>query len=406
MRASTGQLFDAQLYAEKRREAALKQQKSARAKQLAARRIDEALSLLDRQDQSMHDQEDTAKASDDRRFQLQLPEWMIDCPSSLSTDWLVMPRPEGKRYLLETSSRGHIVTRGRNGFAVHSLKSSLPASCCLDCIFHEPSRTFYALDLLAWNGHEFLSCDAAFRLSWLRSKMDEEATTASDPSSNDPMTSNKDTLGQGRIILTDPNTSNVLYLTPLPFFSSDSQGLSCCYHSSAIAHDSPLAQFCSLGFIPDGLSFIHKESHYHFGQSPLFVLWKDAHCSRYLLDTDSQGKALEQQQLKLQLLMDGTVATSDEPPVILGQLPASFLEKAPSGTKAGKLLRFSLGKGGIQFHDSRPYGADLTFLGFVNQRTNKADCFTKILFQFQARRSPISFTQILFSCAQSSEGRE
>ena len=143
--------------------------------------------------------------------------------------------------------------------------------------------------------------------------MEEEATASSAPSSDDPMTSNQDTIRQGRIILTDPSTSNIFYLTPLPLFSSDAQGLSCCYHSSTIVQDYPLSQFCSLGFIPDGLSFIHKESHYHFGQSPLFVLWKDAHCSRYLIDTDSQGKALEQQQVKLQLLMDGTVATSDDP---------------------------------------------------------------------------------------------
>lgn len=412
MRTSNGQISDAKHYAEKRREAALKQQKSARSRQLkAARQTDEVLSSpLDysQQGQSIQEKEITGKTSIDQWFQLQLPEWMIDCPSSLSEDWLVMPRPEGKRCLLETSSRGQTVTRGRNGYVVHNLKSSLPASCCIDCIFHEPNKTFYALDLIAWNGHEFLSCDASFRLSWLQSKMEEETTTASREQSKTLSTDNEEIMSSGHetrtaLILTDPATSNTFHLIPLPFFPSDIQGLTSCYQQSIItpSDSTETQQICTFGFIPDGLSFIHKESHYFPGQSPLFVLWKDAQCSRYLLDTDSKGQPLDRQQLTLQLLMDGTVATSDEPPVVLGQLPANFPDKISPGLRAGRLLRFALGPGGIQFHDSRPCGADLTYLGLVNQRRSKADCFTKILFQHQARRNPLSFNHLINSCNNS-----
>ena len=405
MRSSNGQRSDAQQYAEKRREAALKQQNNARSKQLNAARAEAALSpLLDhpQQDQSIHDKELMVRDSRDV-WQFQLPEWMVDCPANLSDDWLVLPRPEGKRCLLETSSRGQAVVRGRTGFVTHSLKSSLPASCCIDCIYHEQNRTFYALDLISWNGHEFLCCDASFRLSWLLSKIDEEAASScpSQPSSQDhPMAITEHPMTA--LTLTDPATSAEFYLIPLPFFPSDNKGLSSCYHQSTLtqqpAADPSEAHFCSFGFIPDGLSFIHKESHYYSGQSPLFVLWKDGHCSRYLIDTDHQGRPLEQQQLTLQLLMDGTVATSDEPPVVLGQLPASFLEKIATGIKAGRLLRFSLGQGGITFHESRPCGADLTYLGLVSQRRSKADCFTKILFQHQARRNPTSFQHLMNCC--------
>ena len=402
---------EAQRYAQKRREAALKLQKAARSKKLGMARNDHETSFnMDfshqpsTQEQIQDDHEDEEERTTHHRFQLQLPEWMVDVPQHLSRDWLVMPRPEGKRCLLETSSRGQVVTRGRGGFIIHSLKSTLPASCCIDCIFHEQEKTFYALDLISWNGHEFLGCDATFRLSWLKSKMEEEAQTSASsrpvvPARDESMTS--DALGDRAVLsLTDPATSEEFRLIQLAFFPADAQGLTSCYSQSTI-HDAA-RQHCSFGFIPDGLSFIHCESHYSLGgQSPLFILWKDSQCSRYLLDTDSKGVPLEKQQLTLQLLMDSTVATGDEPPVVLGQLPPGFIDQiasaGPSSVKltAGRLLRFSLGQGGIQFHDSRPYGADLTFLGVVSQRRSKADPFTKILFQHHARHNPITFDQII-----------
>lgn len=48
-------------------------------------------------------------------------------------------------------------------------------------------------------------------------------------------------------------------------------------------------------FVRDGLYLLHKEGHYTLGQSPLALIWKDATCSRYLLDTDLNGNPLQQQ---------------------------------------------------------------------------------------------------------------
>ena len=45
----------------------------------------------------------------------------------------------------------------------------------------------------------------------------------------------------------------------------------------------------------DGLYLLHKEGHYALGLSPLALLWKDAACSRYFVDTDAAGNALPQQ---------------------------------------------------------------------------------------------------------------
>lgn len=49
------------------------------------------------------------------------------------------------------------------------------------------------------------------------------------------------------------------------------------------------------------------------------------------------------QQVTLQYRMDGTVATEDDPPVVLGQLPAGFIEQMQSHLRPGRLLRFSIG---------------------------------------------------------------
>ena len=45
----------------------------------------------------------------------------------------------------------------------------------------------------------------------------------------------------------------------------------------------------------DGLYLLHKEGHYSLGASPLALLWKDPHCSRYFIDTDQQGVVLQDQ---------------------------------------------------------------------------------------------------------------
>ncbi|CAI7919332.1 unnamed protein product [Closterium sp. NIES-53] len=83
--------------------------------------------------------------------QLMLPEWMVDVPPRLASDWFVMPRPDGRRCLV-VSANGTTVSRLRNGRILHRFPSHLPNGarapgiaagahvyCILDCIFHEVS---------------------------------------------------------------------------------------------------------------------------------------------------------------------------------------------------------------------------------------------------------------------------
>eukprot|EP00955_Chlamydomonas_euryale_P082025 363662-Chlamydomonas_euryale.AAC.25 len=76
--------------------------------------------------------------------------------------------------------------------------------------------------------------------------------------------------------------------------------------------------------------------------------------------------------------MDGTVATEDEPPVALGQMPAGFMQQHAKLLRPGRLLRFAVGDGGLIFHEGKPAGADLKYLGPGNQRRGRADQFSKV----------------------------
>lgn len=133
--------------------------------------------------------------------------------------------------------------------------------------------------------------------------------------------------------------------------------------------------------------------------TPLAVLWKDQACSQYCIDTDANGVVPEYQGITLEYRMDQTVATADTPPVVLGRMPAPFAQSMGSALRPGKLLRFEIGPGGIQMQDGQPTGADLKFVGAANQRRGRADACSKVLFQYMARRNPISFAQ-LFNAAE------
>ena len=99
------------------------------------------------------------------------------------------------------------------------------------------------------------------------------------------------------------------------------------------AHSSPCP------FQRDGCLFLHSQGLYTIGVSPLALVWKDEQCSRYFLDTDADGVVPRQQQLTLAWQMDGTLATEDDPPVVLARMPAGF------GQSRGRKLRCGAASG-------------------------------------------------------------
>ncbi|XVF49632.1 hypothetical protein PTKIN_Ptkin04bG0029000 [Pterospermum kingtungense] len=302
--------------------------------------------------------------------QLMLPEWMIDVPDRLSQDWYVFARPAGKRCFV-VSSNGTTVSRQRNGSILHHFPSALPAGaktrdgsgsaqsyCILDCIFHELDQTYYVIDIVCWNGYSLYDCTAEFRFYWLNSKLEESG--ACNP----------------------PSYYHKFRFSAVSVYTCDQSGLYAAYTGV-------------VPYVKDGLLFFNKHAHYESGNTPLVLVWKDENCSQYVIDTDSKGEIPSQQQVVLELQDDRKLVTSDDPPVLFGCLDEDIIEK--SGLHSGNLLRFAISDGGLSFVDGKLEKADLNYLGKSNRARAFADSYSKVVFQFMVRHSPLKIDDLLAS---------
>ncbi|ONK77249.1 uncharacterized protein A4U43_C02F4610 [Asparagus officinalis] len=313
------------------------------------------------------------KGAEARRWfarQLMLPEWMIDVPPNLDSDWYVFSRPSGKRCFV-VSSNGTTVSRLRNGSILHRFPSSLPcgaktremsgpahAYCILDCIFHELDQTYYVIDMLCWRGYSLYDCSAEFRFFWLNSKLGE--TGACNP----------------------PSKYHKYRFAAVPIYDCSEMGLQTAYAGAV-----PYAK--------DGLLFYNKHAHYQTGITPLALVWKDESCSQYVIDTDSKGQVPAQQQVVLELQDDGKLTTSDDPPVVLGCTDGEFIQK--SGAQSGSLLRFAIRDEEVRLVDGKMEIGDVQFTGKPNRSRAFADSYSKVLFQHAARHSPLLFGDLIAS---------
>ncbi|XP_060230413.1 snurportin-1 isoform X3 [Meriones unguiculatus] len=116
--------------------------------------------------------------------QLMLSEWLIDVPSDLGEEWIVVVCPVGKRALI-VASRGSTSAYTKSGYCVNRFSSLLPGGnrknsttakdyTILDCIYSEVNQTYYVLDVMCWRGHPFYDCQTDFRFYWMHSKLPEE----------------------------------------------------------------------------------------------------------------------------------------------------------------------------------------------------------------------------------------
>ncbi|KAK1338609.1 hypothetical protein QTO34_019263, partial [Cnephaeus nilssonii] len=96
--------------------------------------------------------------------QLMLSEWLIDVPSDLGQEWIVVVCPVGKRALIVASG-----AYTKSGYCVNKFSSLLPGGnkrnsttakdyTILDCIYSEAKQTYYILDVMCWRGHPFYDC--------------------------------------------------------------------------------------------------------------------------------------------------------------------------------------------------------------------------------------------------------
>lgn len=201
--------------------------------------------------------------------QLCEPEWMTEIPSdmvypvdtcgNIRYEWFVLARPEGRRCVV-VSSRGTTTSYLENGRVLHQFKTFLPggglnsqngSSSILECIYYEPTKIYYIIDVMSWNDMHCYECDAEFRFYWLRAKVEETPFIC-------PQFSSKQQYA----------------FLPVPYWE-------CSWHGLLEAYKS------TLDFSRNGLLFYHREGHYEIGLTPLVLLWKDATVTAYL-DADGE----------------------------------------------------------------------------------------------------------------------
>lgn len=170
---------------------------------------------------------------------------------------------------------------------------------------------------------------------------------------------------------------------PLPPYPATQGGLTAAYRDP-------------VPFTRDGLYLVHRRTVYASGHTPLALLWKDAACSPYFIDTDAKGTPLEQQRVILQYrAADRALVTGDELPVVLATMPEGHALLNEDSLRDGQLTRFTLGPEGVTFIDGHPIGADLEFQALQSKRGGRAHVLSKILFQYLARTHPITFEVLL-----------
>ncbi|XP_004473551.1 snurportin-1 isoform X2 [Dasypus novemcinctus] len=172
--------------------------------------------------------------------QLMLSEWLIDVPSDLDQEWIVVVCPIGKRALI-VASRGSTSAYTKSGYCVNRFSSLLPGGnkrnskpkgyTILDCIYSEVNQTYYVLDVMCWGGHPFYDCQTDFRFYWVHSKLSEEG-------------------------LEEKTKLNPFKFVGLKNFPCTPESL-----CRVLSMDFP--------FEVDGLLFYHKQTHYSPGSTPL-----------------------------------------------------------------------------------------------------------------------------------------
>jgi len=319
--------------------------------------------------------------------QVMMPDWMVEVPDALQDKWLVAPRPQGKRCLV-LASQGKTVARLRTGRVLQVFASVLPNggpgrgagrtggqdSTVLDCIYAEELGCFFICDVLCWKGHALVDCTAEFRFFWLQQKWAEEAGL---PSQHHPQQ--------------NPHPLHVL-----PWFCCDPAGLEASYRSLAVA------------FIRDGLQFIHRDSNYEIGLTPLMLLWKDSACSTYLCEV---YKDLDPaiQVVCLQVAESGDLLTHDTPQVVVAsagaELAATFARNK-NGLALFKVAGITLsypeekmGEGADVQDPPQVSVNNIEFFAPAAANRSDADSLSKAIFQQRLRAEPLSYEELQHNAA-------
>lgn len=327
---------------------------------------------------------------------LAMPEWLLEVPEHLATDWYVLPRVDGKRCIV-VAHNGSTTIRSRHGAFLRrggGFPSPLPGGCrsnfcggkggmtILDCIYPEQNHgarrrreKVFVLDVMMWNGKDMYDCSAEFRFFWLQSTLNDVLSMYDEGDD---------------IISTYPVDFRVL-----PYFEADREGiLNACD-----------AEACNLSVNLDGLLFYLREGPYMLGVTPLILIWKDGATSYHFIETvpEPPPENVPVEDLPLVVSLCGRktehdtieLMTSDNPPMSLGEVDLMW-----DTEEGGRLLRFKVMD---TFKVSKgDHDLQLEYLEMAGKSRAQADSWSRIEFQCRARHRPLTMGEILNAAASSS----
>ncbi|KAF4757351.1 hypothetical protein FOZ63_032461, partial [Perkinsus olseni] len=209
--------------------------------------------------------------------QLMYPDWMVEVPEDLSTQWLVKVRPEGKHCLLIIHA-GTATLRSKNGrfywsyyvgpeFAGMGLTVldvvypdttpgfrramyAPPVFACLGGLMDDLLR--FVMDVIIWNHSELTSADAECRHYWLKSRLEDMNSRREDLFGGDSSMMAMDAGG-------DDDDSMLPDLVYVPAFDATPETITSLYNGE---HD-------GIDYQPDSFIFMHKQGLYWQGLTPL-----------------------------------------------------------------------------------------------------------------------------------------
>jgi snurportin-1 len=173
-------------------------------------------------------------------YNLQMSEWLEDSDSIQAENWFLVPCVKGIRCLMIRPNKPNKPTKVfyKDHHFFMKLRTTLPPNTILDCFWDSGTKTFFILDVLAYNGADLRDCECQFRFFWIKSKIAEDNI---------------------RVIDDSIRFESFVYYD----MENLEQASACLENYPMFENNEPEL---------DGLLFYHKESHYVGGKTPL-VLW-------------------------------------------------------------------------------------------------------------------------------------
>lgn len=388
--------------------------------------------------------------------QLQVPDWMVEVPEDLSSNWLVLVRPEGERCLL-LSNDGRVEVRRKNG---------LRQDRYTDCRMPKGLTILEVVCIESWpDSSDLHSSEAAVEDATGAVNSSADPVGAAGERNAEDQDADEDSTvldiemevappgggrgrhsggrggrgdgkakgkgrgkgkGKGKSKGRQPRPDrryavcDVLIWGDTDLVGADAECRMFWLESRAAEFPENLPRkaralqwisaqpatpetLCQayrndVGYPKDSLMFLHRESHYAMDQpiTPLALMWRDRHLSRFVVDTpDERGEKLpERQAVVLELRGNGYLRTADR--LLVANISEEEIKSVvQDANKSKALLRCEVE--GIDVEQQKLLGVKP--IAYVAARSRVwADSWGRVIFQHMHRKKmagAISFEAVV-----------